>query len=159
VETRIAKLARGEADATLLALAGLKRLGLTDRPHRPLSTEEMLPAVAQGAIALEARSGDMATGALLAAIDHLPSRLRVTAERACLAALDGSCHTPIAALAELEGETLHLRGLVVLPDGSQAHHAQASAPAADARTLGEAVGAELRAKAGESFFAALAAST
>ena len=101
VDTRLRKLAAGEVDATLLALAGLRRLGIEDAGMVVLTPEEMLPAVGQGAIGIECRADDAATLALLAAIDHPASSACVRAERALLAALDGSCHTPIAGHAEI----------------------------------------------------------
>ncbi len=157
VGTRLRKLAEGQVDATLLALAGLKRLGLADRATSVLEPEVMLPAVAQGCIGVEIREDDDAALDLLAPIDDRASRLRVTAERACLAGLDGSCRTPIAALAEFEGEdTLRLRALIALPDGSVVHRAERCAPAADAASLGAAVAAELLQAAEPAFLRALA---
>ena len=156
VGTRLRKLADGEADATLLAMAGLKRLGEAGRVTAPLEPDEMLPAVAQGAIGLEARAGDERTGAWLAALDHRETAARVAAERACLEVLDGSCRTPIAALAELDGTELWLRALVAMPDGSRAHRAERRGPATDPEALGRDAGAELRGAAGPAFFAALA---
>ena len=119
VETRLRKLQDGVADATLLAMAGLKRLGLEKRVTAPMSTEEMLPAVAQGAIGVETRADDLAMAHLLAPINHEPTALAVTAERAFLAKLEGSCRTPIAALAELAGGRLSFRGMILTPDGSR----------------------------------------
>ncbi len=159
VQTRLRKLAEGQVDATLLAMAGLKRLGMSAEATAVLAPEVMLPAVAQGAIGLEIRSDDDATRDRLAALDDRESAIRVEAERACLAVLDGSCRTPIAAFAELDeaGEGLRLRALVALPDGSQAHRAERRGSAADAVALGRDVGAELRAAAGPAFFAAIGA--
>ncbi|MGB8274045.1 MAG: hydroxymethylbilane synthase, partial [Alphaproteobacteria bacterium] len=135
VQTRLRKLAEGQVDATVLALAGLKRLGLTDAPAAILSTEEMLPAVGQGAIGIECRSADERVRTLLAALNDEATRIRVTAERALLGALDGSCRTPIAALAEMEGQDrLHLRALLALPDGSKLFRAERRGPASDAET-------------------------
>jgi hydroxymethylbilane synthase len=162
VQTRLRKLAEGQVDATLLAMAGLKRLGMSAVATAVLTPEVMLPAVAQGAVGLEIRSDDDATRDRLAALDDRDSAIRVDAERACLAVLDGSCRTPIAAFAELEdggpddsGVTLRLRALVALPDGSQAHRAERRGSASDAAALGRDAGAELRAAAGPAFFAAL----
>jgi hydroxymethylbilane synthase len=155
VGTRLKKLAEGQADATLLAMAGLKRLGEISRISAPLEPEEMLPAVAQGAIGLEARVSDERTGQWLAALDHQDTAARVSAERACLEVLDGSCRTPIAALAELDGTALWLRALIAMPDGSQAHRAERRGPVKDAESLGRDAGAELRGVAGPAFFAAL----
>ncbi|MBC2661051.1 hydroxymethylbilane synthase [Novosphingobium flavum] len=117
VATRLGKLAAGEADATLLAAAGLNRLGESGVGH-PLDAEEWLPAPGQGAIAIECRADDAATQALLAAIDHAPSRHAVFAERALLAALGGNCHSPIAVLTRAEGDTLTLRAALFSPDGA-----------------------------------------
>ncbi len=159
VQTRLRKLAEGQVDATLLAMAGLKRLGMSAEATAVLAPEVMLPAVAQGAIGLEIRGDDAGTRGYLAALDDRDSAIRVEAERACLAVLDGSCRTPIAAFAELDdgGGELRLRALVCLPDGSQVHRAERRGAAAAAAALGRDAGAELRAAAGPAFFAALAA--
>ncbi len=153
VGTRLKKLASGEIDATLLALAGLRRLGLADRATAVLAPEEMLPAVAQGAIGVEIRADDDAARDLLAPLDDRDTGLRVAAERACLAELDGSCHTPIAALAELEagGGNLRLRALIALPDGSVVHRDERRGPATQAAALGRAAGAALKAQAEPAF--------
>ncbi len=158
VQTRLRKLAEGQVDATLLAVAGLKRLGLADRITAVLEPEVMLPAVAQGAIGIEARAGDGTTRGFLDALDDAVSARRVAAERACLEVLDGSCRTPIAVFAEIAGDggEMRLRGLVCMPDGSQAHRAERRGPAGDAVALGRDLGEELRAAAGPAFFAALA---
>ena len=158
VGTRLAKLAEGQVDATLLAVAGLKRLGQSDKITAPLTLEEMLPAVAQGAIALEARADDTRVLDWLASLGDEETERRTAAERACLAVLDGSCRTPIAAYAELDaqGDGLWLRALVALPDGSQAHRTERRGARADAEALGQQAGDELRAAAGPAFFAALA---
>ena len=118
VATRLARLAAGEADATLLAMAGLNRLGETGTGH-PLPAAEWLPAPAQGAIAIECRGSDAETRSLLAAIDHAPSRAAVMAERALLAALGGNCHSPIAVLTTAEGGVLTLRAALFSPDGAE----------------------------------------
>ena len=118
VATRIAKLAAGEADVTLLAAAGLERLGETGVGH-PLEADEWLPAPAQGAIGIECRTDDAATRDLLAAIDHEHSRAAVMAERALLAALGGSCHSPIAALTRSQGEHLALTAAIFSTDGAE----------------------------------------
>ena len=152
VGTRLAKLAAGEVDATLLALAGLKRLGLADKATAILGTEEMLPAVAQGAIGVEIRADDDRIATLLAPLNDTPTAESVTAERACLEVLDGSCRTPIAALAEHEpGGILRLRALIALPDGSAMQRAERRASRAQAMDLGRAVGEALRAAAGPAF--------
>ncbi len=156
VGTRLRKLADGEVDATLLALAGLRRLGQEAEATAVLAPEEMLPAVAQGAITVTARTDDARTAAWLAALDDPPTGRRVTAERACLAVLDGSCRTPIAAFAELNGDdSLRLRALIALPDGSESHRTERRGSAAEAEALGRDAGEELRGKAGPDFIAAL----
>jgi hydroxymethylbilane synthase len=152
LDTRLRKLEAGEVDAILLARAGLDRLGLEPAGSMLLEPDEMLPAVGQGAIGVECRVGDPIR-ALLDAIDHVPTSMCVGAERAMLDVLDGSCHTPIAGHARLEHGRMRLRGLVVRPDGSQAHGTEQVAPAADGERLGRAVGQELRARAGPGFFA------
>jgi hydroxymethylbilane synthase len=118
VATRLAKLAQGEADATLLAMAGLNRLGQA-AVGTPLAAETWLPAPGQGAIAIECRSGDAATRARLSAIDHAPSRAAVMAERALLAALGGNCHSAIAVLTSFDGDALVLRAALYSPDGAE----------------------------------------
>ena len=155
VDTRLRKLAEGQVDATLLAVAGLRRLGQAERITAALEPEEMLPAVAQGAIGLEARATDAATLERLAPLNHADSAIRVRAERACLEVLDGSCRTPIAAYAEFEADRLRLRTLVAAPDGSQVFSAEADCAPADGEGLGRALGQQLRIAAGEAFFEAL----
>src|SRR6186713_3284071 len=118
VATRMAKLAAGEADATFLAAAGLARLGETGTGH-PLDPAEWLPAPAQGAIAIECRADAVQTREWLAAVDHAPSRAEVTAERALLAALGGSCHSPVAVLCDYAAEMLRMRAALFSPDGAE----------------------------------------
>jgi hydroxymethylbilane synthase len=151
VETRIAKVQRGDATATLLALAGLKRLHKQNVATAILSVDEILPAVAQGAIGLETRAGDDRVNALLAPLNDRNTQLRVAAERACLAVLDGSCRTPIAAFAELTGDVMRLRALIALPDGSQVHRQDATGTASDAAALGVQIGRKLKEMAGPNF--------
>jgi hydroxymethylbilane synthase len=155
VETRLRKLAEGAADATLLACAGLKRLGLTDCIASPVPPEEMLPAVAQGAIGVEVRADDPAMAELLAPINHQPTALTVAAERAFLAKLEGSCRTPIAGLAELLGGHLMFRGAILTPDGSQCHATRREGRPEEAIKLAEDAAAELLGRAGPDFFRAL----
>ena len=156
VQTRLQKLADGVVDATLLAVAGLNRLGHADRIETILAPEQMLPAVAQGAIGLERRSADSRVETYLAALNDPPTAIRVAAERALLAVLDGSCRTPIAALAEFAADgSLRLRALILRPDGSERHETERSGPAADAIRLGNDAGAELRGHAGPGFFETL----
>ncbi|HUN50306.1 MAG TPA: hydroxymethylbilane synthase, partial [Candidatus Sulfotelmatobacter sp.] len=152
VETRLRKLGEGQADATLLALAGLKRLGLAGRAAGIIEPEEMLPAVAQGAIGLQCRAEDAATREQIAALDHAPTAVCIEAERAMLAVLDGSCRTPIAGLAQPGAGGITLRGMVLRPDGSEAIEAVRSGRAEDAAALGGDLGAELKARAGADYF-------
>ena len=130
VATRLAKLAAGDADATLLARAGLNRLDATGTGH-PLPADEWLPAPGQGAIAIECRADDAATRAVLAAIDDLPSRHAVFAERALLAGLGGNCHSPIAVLTTADGDDLILRAAIYSPDGAEKVEASARFAAGD----------------------------
>lgn len=147
VNTRLKKLEAGEADATILALAGLKRLGRMDVATEVLEPEVMLPAVGQGALGVACRADDGDAMRLLAAVNDTATATCVAAERAMLAVLDGSCRTPIAGYAELEGKTLRLRGLVATPDGTRVFTAAATGDATQATALGEQVGHELRNKA------------
>lgn len=156
VGTRLKRLAEGTCRATLLAVAGLSRLGLAER-GRPLPAEQMLPAVAQGAIGLEIRADDAAAARLLAGVNHAETWDRVACERACLAALRGSCTTPVAVLAEVIGSGLKLRALLALPDGSQPLFVEQAGALADGLALGAAVGAELRRRAGPHHLALLEA--
>jgi len=155
VETRLSKLAEGQADATLLALAGLERLGLASHATAILSTEEMLPAVAQGAIGVTCRSDDAKTRALLAPLDDAASATAVACERAFLGRLDGSCKTPIAGLAEIEQGILRFRGMILAPDGSEWHEIELTGAAENAPSIGADAGAELLARAGPDFVAKL----
>ncbi|MCV6598187.1 MAG: hydroxymethylbilane synthase [Mangrovicoccus sp.] len=152
VQTRMKKLGDGLADASFLAMAGLNRLGMEDVPRQAISPDDMLPAVAQGTIGIERRSDDARVGEMLAAIHDAPTGLRLAAERAYLARLDGSCETPIAGLAELEGETLHLRGEILRPDGSEVISDDIRGPAGDGAGLGIALAERLLARAPEDFF-------
>ncbi len=151
VGTRLEKVARGEIDATVLALAGLKRLGKEGAASAILSMEEMLPAAGQGAIGVETRLDDERAQALLSPINDKATAIALAAERACLAELEGSCRTPIAAYAELVSGRLRLRALVALPDGSALHRAQDDSTPEDAERLGQEIGRRLKAMAGPSF--------
>lgn len=151
VDTRLAKREAGVVEATLLALAGLKRLGL-GHVGAPVPEDEMLPAVGQGAVCIECRSDDGATRALLAAINHAPTEIAVAAEHAMLAVLDGSCRTPIAGHAVITADsTLHLRGLIAKPDGSEAIATERRGPTSDAAKMGADAGRELKARGGPGF--------
>ena len=153
VQTRLKKLEEGVADATFLAMAGLTRLGMIGQvPAIPVEVTDMLPAVAQGAIGIERRGDDNRVADMLAAIHHEETGQRLAAERAFLAALDGSCETPLAGLAELDGNTLRLRGEVLRPDGSEAINDDQSAPLEDGPELGREMAAKLLAQAGKGFF-------
>lgn len=151
VETRIAKREAGVVAATLLALAGLRRLGMAHL-GTPVPHEEVLPAVGQGAVCIEAREDDIRTRGWLAAIDHAATATCVRAEHAMLAVLDGSCRTPIAGHAILTGDSLHLRGLIARPDGSEVIATERRGPAADAAALGRDAGRELKRRGGPNFF-------
>lgn len=152
VDTRLAKIERGDADATILAVAGLKRLGLDDKVKQVIDTEIMLPAPGQGIIALECREDDDAMREMLAQLTCQDSLAESLAERALLAALDGSCRTPIAALAERDGQTIRLRAAIARPDGSEVLSETDEAGIADATEMGDAVGRRLRGRAGPGFF-------
>jgi hydroxymethylbilane synthase len=152
VETRLRRIREGAVGATFLALAGLRRLGLADHVDAVLDPDEMLPAVCQGVIGIECREDDTATRALLEALDHRETALCVAAERAFLAALDGSCRTPIGGLAVLEGGALHFRGLIVRPDGSEALEVERRGHAADGAAMGQDAANELRGRAAPDFF-------
>ncbi|CAM4159014.1 hydroxymethylbilane synthase [Palleronia rufa] len=152
VQTRLAKLADGVAAATFLAMAGLNRLGADDVPRAPIPEGQMLPAVAQGAIGIERRGDDTATAEMLSAIHDADTGTRLAAERAYLAALDGSCETPIAGLAELTGTTLRLRGEILRTDGSECLADEVTGPASDGADLGRALARGLLSRAGEGFF-------
>jgi len=143
VDTRLAKVRAGEVAATLLAYAGLKRLGLAGEATAILETDELLPAAGQGAVGVTCRAGDRETISRLAAIDHGPASAEIGAERAVLARLDGSCRTPIAALARADGDVLRLTAMVLALDGSRQVRATREGTVADAAGLGDRVGLEL----------------
>ena len=155
VETRLRKLDEGQADATLLAFAGLERLGLAGHATSILSTEEMLPAVAQGAIGVTCREDDKETRILLAKLNDPASATAVACERSFLARLDGSCKTPIAGLAEIDGDTLRFRGLILTPDGSEWYDIELTGEAKHASRIGSDAGEELLTRAGPGFMARL----
>ena len=154
VETRLRKLEAGEVDATLLALAGLKRLGLADKVTALLDAQEFLPAVGQGAITIEARADDARTRALLTGIDDADTSVALACERAFLGVLDGSCRTPIAGHATLSGDAIAFRGMILRPDGSEAYETSRAGSRNDAVALGADAGAELKRRAPADFFSA-----
>jgi hydroxymethylbilane synthase len=153
VETRLRKLDDGVVDATLLALAGLKRLGLADAATAVIPVEDFLPAVGQGAIVIETRADDTRIRDLLDAIAHRDTMTALVAERAFLGVLDGSCRTPIAGYATIEAGHLSFRGMILKPDGTEAHATARSGPAGDAERIGADAAAELKARASADFFA------
>jgi hydroxymethylbilane synthase len=152
VQSRLRKLADGAVDATLLALAGLNRLGMAHVATEILDLDHFPPAVGQGAIGIETRAGDTRTHALLAAIHHAPTAAALVAERAFLAALDGSCRTPIAGHAVVDGGMLELAGMILTPDGATVHTGRTHGPVADGRNLGIELGEKLKALGGADFF-------
>jgi hydroxymethylbilane synthase len=152
VETRLRKLESGEADATILALAGLNRLGMQDKATSIFDPHEFLPAAGQGAIAIETRRDNARANGLVAAIDDKDTEVAVAAERGFLALLDGSCRTPIAAHCIVEGDYIRFRGLIVSPDGREAHEAVREGLRSEAAMLGADAAREVRERAGERFF-------
>jgi hydroxymethylbilane synthase len=152
VQTRLRKIADGVADATFLAMAGLNRLGMSDQATAAIDTTVMLPAVAQGAVGIEIRANDHATAQALAPLNHDATSICVTAERAFLGKLEGSCRTPIAGLAQLSGSTIMFRGLILTPDGTGCHETAREGLVGVAAQLGTDAGAELLERAGAEFF-------
>jgi hydroxymethylbilane synthase len=152
VQTRLRKLEAGEADATLLAFAGLKRLGLTDRITQLIPIEDMLPAPAQGAIGVELRSADTETKEILSAINDRDTFIAVEAERAFLSQLDGSCRTPIAALARVDGDTISFKGVILTPDGARIYETERKGDVKDATALGKDAAHELFDRGGKDVF-------
>lgn len=152
VDTRLRKLAEGQVDATLLAYAGLRRLGKQDVPTQLLDPKEFPPAPAQGAICIESRIGDDRINGLLEAINDRETFDAVSCERAFLATLDGSCRTPIAGYARCDGDTLTFSGMILTPDGARYHEIESEGSRSDAVAIGRAAGEAIRAKAGPDFF-------
>ena len=152
VQTRLRKLSEGVAQATFLAMAGLNRLNAAHVPAAPIAEDDMLPAVAQGAIGIERRADDAETDALLEPLRHEQTAVRLAAERAFLERLDGSCQTPIAGLAELDGDELRLRGEILKTDGSEAYADEVRGPVSQARELGIGLAETLLGRAGQDFF-------
>jgi hydroxymethylbilane synthase len=149
VDTRLRRLDEGELDAILLACAGLERLGIAHHVTEQLDLELSLPAVGQGVIGIECRADDARSRAALAALHHPESFTRLTAERAFAATLGGSCHSPIAAHASLDGGTLTVRGFIGAPDGSETYRDQVSGPAAEAERLGSELATRMQAAGAE----------
>jgi hydroxymethylbilane synthase len=152
VQTRLKKLEDGVAAATFLAMAGLRRLGMDAIARAPIEPEDMLPAIAQGAIGIEQRADDDRVAALLAPIHDGPTGQRLAAERSLLAGLDGSCQTPIGGLAELDGDRIRLRAEILRPDGSECLTHALEGPVSDGVALGRAAAETLRGRAGAGFF-------
>jgi hydroxymethylbilane synthase len=143
VATRLRKAQDGEIDATLLALAGLKRLGLAEHATAILSIDEFLPAVGQGAIAITVRDLDHKTRTIIGGLLHHDTGVALAAERAFLHALDGSCRTPIAGHAKVDGDQVTFAGMVLRMDGSESFEASARGAVADAASLGATAGADI----------------
>ena len=152
VQTRLKKLADGVADCTFLAMAGLRRLNMTEVPATAIPTQDMLPAIAQGTIGIERRAADGRAAEMLEAIHHAETGQRLAAERALLAALDGSCETPIAGLAEISDGDLVLRAEVLRPDGSESIAKTARGAVADGADIGRNMARDLLSEAGPGFF-------
>jgi hydroxymethylbilane synthase len=151
VDTRLSKLEAGVADATLLAVAGLNRLGKQDKITAYLDPLEFLPAPAQGAIGIEIREADARTAKLVGVLNHMPTATSIAAERALLATLDGSCRTPIGAFTELNGVSCRLTAEILSPDGREFYRGSVEGAAADAAKLGTQLGATLLEQAGPEF--------
>ncbi len=152
VQTRLNKLREGQVDATFLALAGMRRLGLEDQLTAVVDVDDMLPAVAQGVIGIECRENDERIEQVLEPLNHRPTAIRLSAEREFLAALDGSCRTPIAGLATLDDAGIWFRGQILSPDGQQAFETERTGNSDDAANLGRDAGEELKRRAGPGFF-------
>lgn len=152
VQTRLKKLDEGVAEATFLAMAGLNRLNMIDVPRTAVATEDMLPAVAQGAIGIERRGNDSRAKEMLEAIHHGPTGQRLAAERAFLAHLDGSCETPIGGLAELDGGSVRLRGEILRTDGTEVYADDMGGAIEDGAEMGRVMAVKLLEQAGPNFF-------
>ena len=152
MQTRIDKINNGKADATFLAISGLKRLAMDHVAAEVLSTDIMLPAVGQGALLITCRTSDTSLSNLLSELNHPESAHQVNAERAMLRELDGSCATPIAGLASISGKNLYLRGLVARPDGTKIWKSSCKGKLTDAGAIGQNLGIELRSTIGNDFF-------
>ncbi|MGH1537689.1 MAG: hydroxymethylbilane synthase [Gammaproteobacteria bacterium] len=155
VNTRLAKLDDGQYDAIILAVAGLQRLGFNDRIRSQLSTEASLPAIGQGAIGIECRENDTQIENLIAPLNHTETNTCVTAERAISQTLEGGCQLPIAGFAQLNGNELHLRSLVGMPDGSKICRSEAQGPKSEAVDIGQRVAADLSKQGADQILASL----
>ncbi len=156
VDTRLKKITEGEADATLLAYAGLKRLGKENVATEILETDVMLPAVGQGSLSATCRMDDPGANAVLAGLGEPPATAAIIAERAMLVLLDGSCHTPIAGLARPDGKgNIDMHGRISRPDGTGSAHVTASAPLTDAQELGRSLAEDLLVQAGPGILEAI----
>lgn len=152
VQTRLRKLGDGVVDATLLAIAGLKRMDMDDCATAVLDWDEMLPAVAQGAIGIQCRSDDERSLKYIEALNHPETKACVDCERAFLEALDGNCKTPIAGQARIIDGKIKFKGLIAMPDGSQKFEIESEGEVADAAKIGHEAGAKIKADCGEKFF-------
>ena len=152
VQTRLRKLDEGQVAGTLLATAGLRRLGLADIITELLPVERFPPAPGQGAICIESRIGDERVKAMLAPIGHATTAAALTCERAFLGSLDGSCRTPLAGYAQIEGDRIVFNGMILTPDGTEVHEIEAEGAINEAAALGANAGARIREKAGTQFF-------
>lgn len=152
VNSRLRKLEEGQVDGTFLAYAGLRRLGFEDKVTELMDPKSFLPAPGQGAIGIESRIGDARIDALLAPLNHRETFIRLSCERAFLACLDGSCRTPIGGLATLDGEKLYFSGMILTPDGSEAHQVDLQGTIGDAVAIGVEAADYLKAQAGSHFF-------
>ena len=153
VHSSLRKVEDGEMDATILGMAGLKRLGLTGAVTQVLSVEDFLPAVGQAAVAIETRENDQTTRSLLSLINHEPTATAVTVERAFLTELEGSCRTPIGGYAVTLGTDVEFRGIILRPDGSESYETCRIGTAADAVRMGADAGAELKSRMSYGFLA------
>ncbi|MCF2904815.1 hydroxymethylbilane synthase [Octadecabacter sp. CECT 8868] len=157
VQTRLKKLGDGVADATFLAMAGLNRMDMGVHATCAIDVDEMLPAIAQGTISIERRADDLRAKGMLAAIHDVAAGQQMAAERAFLGALDGSCETPIAGLALIDGDEIWLRGEILKPDGSQVFTGERRGAIADGAAMGKSLAQELLDQAGPDFFEAVSA--
>jgi hydroxymethylbilane synthase len=151
--TRLAKLSAGDCDATFLAISGLRRIGLESVARQILSPDDMLPAVAQGALGVEIRTAATELASALLLLDCPVSRTAVEAERSVLATLHGSCRTPVGVHATITGDTIRVRGMLASPDGANVWTSEREGPVRDAKRLSEDVGLDLRSKSGPEFIA------